>query len=74
MFITDTDGVILRVNFAFTDITGYTSEEAIGKNPPSLSSGRHDAAFYAAMWESIQWHRQLERRSLESAQEWRNLS
>ncbi|MGZ8984642.1 MAG: putative bifunctional diguanylate cyclase/phosphodiesterase, partial [Methylotenera sp.] len=53
MFITDADGVILRVNFAFTDITGYTSEEAIGKNPRLLSSGRHDAAFYAAMWESI---------------------
>lgn len=53
MFITDADSVILRVNFAFTDITGYTAEEAIGKNPRLLSSGRHDAAFYAAMWESI---------------------
>ena len=47
------DGTILRVNHAFTSITGYTAEEAIGKSPRILKSGRHDANFYAAMWASI---------------------
>ena len=54
MFITDAHNVILRINLAFTDITGYSAEEAIGKTPGFLSSGRHDAKFYAAMHESIQ--------------------
>ena len=53
MMVTDANSVILRVNRAFTDITGYTAEEAIGKNPRILGSGRHDANFYAAMCESI---------------------
>ncbi len=53
MLITDTNGVILRVNRAFTEITGYTAEEAVGQTPKLLRSGRHDAAFYAKMWESI---------------------
>jgi diguanylate cyclase (GGDEF)-like protein/PAS domain S-box-containing protein len=44
---------ILRVNKAFTDITGYSAEEAIGQNPRLLSSGRHDASFYRDMWASI---------------------
>ena len=54
MLITDANGVILKVNQAFTDMTGYTSEEAIGQTPRLLKSGRHDAAFYDAMWEDIQ--------------------
>jgi diguanylate cyclase (GGDEF)-like protein/PAS domain S-box-containing protein len=54
MFITDASGIILRVNQAFSRITGYPAEEAIGKTPSLLSSGRHDAAFYAAMRESIE--------------------
>ena len=53
ILITDADNRILRVNQAFTDITGYSAKEAIGRNPRMLSSGRHDAAFYAAMWSSI---------------------
>ena len=53
VLITDEHGVILRVNRAFTAITGFSAEEVIGKNPRMLGSGRHDAAFYAAMWESI---------------------
>lgn len=53
MLITDADRKILRVNNAFTIITGYTAEEAIGKSPRMLSSGRQDAAFYAMMWDSI---------------------
>ena len=53
MFVTDANNVILKVNHAFTKITGYTAKDAIGKNPHILSSGRQDANFYAAMWESI---------------------
>jgi len=53
MLITDAQKVILQVNHAFTKITGYAAEEAIGQTPHLLSSGRHDAAFYAAMWDSI---------------------
>lgn len=51
--VTDADNVILRVNKAFTTITGYDAEEVIGHNPRILSSGRYDAAFYDAMWKAI---------------------
>jgi diguanylate cyclase (GGDEF)-like protein/PAS domain S-box-containing protein len=54
IMITDARAVILRVNHAFTSMTGYTAEEVIGKNPRVLSSGRHDASFYAAMWKCVQ--------------------
>jgi PAS domain S-box-containing protein len=53
IMITDANSVILRVNRSFTNITGYTAEEVIGQNPRILSSGRHDAVFYAAMWKDI---------------------
>ena len=54
MFVTDAQTTILRANSAFTQITGYSAHEAIGKTPRMLSSGRHDAPFYAAMWATIQ--------------------
>ncbi|MDO9318034.1 MAG: EAL domain-containing protein [Gammaproteobacteria bacterium] len=53
MLVSDANNVILRVNHAFTRITGYTHEEVVGKNPRLLKSGRQDANFYTAMWESI---------------------
>jgi diguanylate cyclase (GGDEF)-like protein/PAS domain S-box-containing protein len=53
MFVTDEDGVILRINSAFTDITGYTAADIVGQNPRLRSSGRHDAAFYAALWANL---------------------
>jgi diguanylate cyclase (GGDEF)-like protein/PAS domain S-box-containing protein len=53
MVITDANTVILRVNQAFTRITGYTAEELVGQTPSMLQSGRHDADFYRKMWESI---------------------
>jgi diguanylate cyclase (GGDEF)-like protein/PAS domain S-box-containing protein len=53
MFITDANCVILKVNHAFTEITGYSTLEAIGRTPRFLQSGRHDKAFYAALWQSI---------------------
>ncbi len=53
MFVTNADGVILRANHSFTQITGYSPEQAIGQTPRILRSGRHDAEFYAAMWARI---------------------
>lgn len=53
MMITDTNRLILRVNKAFTESTGYTAEEAIGKTPSMLRSGRHNADFYQAAWDAI---------------------
>lgn len=51
--VTDANAVILSVNPAFTRITGYTAEEAIGQNPSILKSNRQDHAFYVAMWRDI---------------------
>ena len=53
ILITDTADVILRINKAFTKSTGYTEEEAVGQKTSILKSGRHDAAFYAAIRQSI---------------------
>ena len=53
IMLTDASCRILRVNTAFTKTTGFTAEEVIGKNPNILMSGRHDAVFFQAMWESI---------------------
>ena len=53
MFVTNANKVILRVNKAFTEVTGYTLQEAVGQTPALLKSGRQNAAFYAAMWDSI---------------------
>lgn len=53
MMVTDTDGVILRVNRAFTEITGYTAEEAVGQTTRLLRSARHNDDFYREMWETI---------------------
>ena len=54
MTITDPNGTILRVNKAFSRITGYTPEEVIGGNPSLLKSFRHPEEFYAQMWREIQ--------------------
>ena len=51
--ITDADNRIIDVNPAFTRITGYTREEALGKNPSMLSSGRHSKEIYREMWQAL---------------------
>lgn len=53
IMITDADQKIVMVNKTFTTVTGYSSDEAIGRTPSLLSSGLHDAAFYRTMWESL---------------------
>jgi len=53
MVVTDRAGKILRVNRAFTELTGYEAEEVIGKTPAVLASGRHGQDFYRAMWAQL---------------------
>ena len=53
MMVTDANGVILRVNQAFTEISGYMAEEVVGQTPRMLQSGRHDKDFYREMRETI---------------------
>ncbi|MFU8788465.1 MAG: putative bifunctional diguanylate cyclase/phosphodiesterase [Methylobacter sp.] len=53
ILVTDANKVILNVNRAFTQMTGYSADEVIGQKPCILSSGLHDKDFYAAVWESI---------------------
>lgn len=52
--VTDANNKILRVNHSFTEITGYTNEDAIGKTPGMLHSGRHDKEFYRNMWQVLE--------------------
>jgi diguanylate cyclase (GGDEF)-like protein/PAS domain S-box-containing protein len=80
MVITNAQRVILRVNKAFTATTGYSAEEAVGQNPRVLKSGRHDSAYYAAIYRALEtkgawagemWNR---RKNGEVYPEWKNIS
>ena len=53
IMVTDAERRILQVNKAFSKLTGYDTEEAIGQTPSMLKSGRQDAAFYAEMWRQL---------------------
>ena len=63
IMIADATGTIIEVNKAFVEITGYSRAEAVGRNPSFLKSGRHDAAFYAQMWQTLAergyWHGEI---------------
>jgi len=51
--ITDLHGTIVWANHAFTTMTGYSEEEALGKNPRMLKSGAHPESYYAELWSTI---------------------
>lgn len=63
ILITDAQGTIQMVNQAFCDITGYTSEDAVGQNPRILKSDLHDRGFFRVMWQDLvskgQWQREI---------------
>lgn len=56
VMISDSEGIILEVNQAFSRITGYSPEEVLGKSPGLLKSGRQDHAFYTKMWQRLLNH------------------
>lgn len=74
--ITNAEGTILSVNPAFTTITGYSANEAIGKNPRILKSDHHNDEFYKNMWADLlekgYWHGEIwnRRKSGEAYYEW----
>ncbi len=80
MVVTDARNRILRVNRAFTEVTGYTAEEAVGETPSLLKSGYHDQSFYQQMWVTLQaqghWHGEIwnRRKNGEIYPEWLTIS
>jgi len=80
IIITDASTRILRVNRAFTEITGYTAEEIVGKTPQAIASGLHGSDFYRHMWDSIKeqgfWHGEIldRRKNGEIYPEWLTIS
>lgn len=76
--MTDTKGNIEYVNPRFTEITGYTAEEAIGQNPRILQSGEQTPAFYKELWETItsgnEWHGEFHNKKKNGDLFWENAS
>ncbi len=78
--ITDERGRILRVNSAFTKITGYEEVEVLGETPAKVSSGKHDPDFYQNMWRDLKeeghWQGEIwnRRKSGEVYPEWLSIS
>lgn len=78
--ITDGDNNLLSVNRAFSEITGYTMDEVVGRSPKLLASGRHDKAFFEDMWRTIrsqgQWQGEVwnRRKNGEIYPEWLSIS
>ncbi|HAF44598.1 MAG: hypothetical protein A2100_04575 [Sideroxydans sp. GWF2_59_14] len=56
ILITDAKANVVAVNHAFVAMSGYRTEEMLGRNPSMLGSGRHDEAFYRSMWSDIIQH------------------
>ena len=80
IIVTTPDGLIERVNPAFTTITGYASDEVIGRPPSLLSSDRQGPGFYQAMWQALRdlgrWQGELwnRRKNGEAYLEWLTIS
>ena len=78
--ITSPDGTIQKVNKAFTDITGYSEEEALGENPRILKSDRNEDKFYTKMWLDLkttgQWSDEIWNRKKDGSiyPEWLSIS
>jgi PAS domain S-box-containing protein len=53
VMVTDPTGNVIKVNQAFTQITGYTQDEVMGRNPTSLQSGHQSDAFYKSLWREL---------------------
>jgi diguanylate cyclase (GGDEF)-like protein/PAS domain S-box-containing protein len=53
IMVTDADGIIAAVNPAFTAITGYNAQEAVGRTPRMFASGIHDDAFFDSFWQNL---------------------
>ena len=64
--ITDSKPKIISVNKAFTEVTGYSEKEVLGKNPNIMKSGAHDEGFYKEMWEKLEttgrWQGEIQNR------------
>lgn len=56
ILVTDANNIILKVNSAFTRLTGYRQDEVLGMTPSLLKSGRQDASFYRRMWNELREH------------------
>ena len=54
VLVTDAKGLIVHVNRAFMEITGYRREDVMGRLPSLFKSGRHSALFYQQMFQSLQ--------------------
>ncbi len=76
ILITDTDGNIEYVNPKFSEVTGYSYEEAIGKNPRILKSSYHDNQFYVDLWTEIKsgktWRGELCDKKKDGSLYWEN--
>tara|TARA_R110000868_G_scaffold37111_4_gene131331 strand:- start:12945 stop:15446 length:2502 start_codon:yes stop_codon:yes gene_type:complete len=76
--ITDVKGDIEYVNEYFSELTGYSSEEAIGQNPKILKSGLQDQDFYKNLWETISsgenWYGSLQNRAKDGSIYWESAS
>jgi len=78
--VTDENNLIVDINPAFTDLTGYTLHEVQGKNPRIFQSGMQGHAFYQEMWQSIKdtghWQGEMwdKRRDGELHAKWLNIS
>lgn len=80
IMITDENTQIIAVNEAFVRLTGFPRDGILGRKPSALKSGRHDAAFYQAMWDQINrtghWQGEIWNRRLtgETYPEWLTIS
>ena len=79
VLVSDSRGVIVHVNRALVEITGYPAEEVLGRRPNMFKSGRHGPEFYQAMFKTIdehgEWHGEIwnRRKSGEVYPQWQTV-